>query len=133
MTNVLRKCDEKFGDIVLFDVTPNDFISLIKYATFVFTDSFHACVFSNIYSTPYVVFDRQFEGRSMSSRIDDLLSLYNSQNRFIKSLENINDCLENVKKCAIVESEELKQLRLESFSFLENALFDRGENNESKN
>lgn len=40
-----RSVDEGFGDYALFNVSPNDFLSLIKYASFIITDSFHASVF----------------------------------------------------------------------------------------
>ena len=69
--------------IKLFDVSPNDFISLIRYADCVFTDSFHASVFSIIYEKQFFVFDRP-ERKSMSSRIRSLLDLYDIPERFCK-------------------------------------------------
>ena len=44
-----RFLDDEFGDIVLNECTPEDFISLIKYAECLFTDSFHAMIFARIY------------------------------------------------------------------------------------
>lgn len=70
-----------FGDLRLYDVSPEQFISLIKHAEYVFTDSFHAAVFSNIYSTKYFVFERSGE-KSMSSRITTLLLLMGDEERF---------------------------------------------------
>lgn len=82
LNGAYRKCDVEFGDIRLSDVSPSGFISLIKYAEFVFTDSFHATVFSGIYKRQFFVFDRSVSGHSMGSRLDSLLSLYEAQERF---------------------------------------------------
>ena len=75
--------DLHFGDIRLYDVSPLDFVSLIKYAEYVITDSFHAAVFSNIYKKQYFVFGRK-GGEYMNSRINSLLSLFDTAKRFYK-------------------------------------------------
>ena len=77
----IKLADRKFGDEKLFDATPNDFLSLIKHAKYVFTDSFHAVVFSYIYQKQYFIFNRD-KARSMSSRITDITELFNTQERF---------------------------------------------------
>ncbi|MDD5893715.1 MAG: polysaccharide pyruvyl transferase family protein [Coriobacteriaceae bacterium] len=51
---------------------PGDFIGLIFGAEAVFTDSFHASVFSLLGHVPFKVLCRQGSGYSMSSRIDTL-------------------------------------------------------------
>lgn len=56
---------------------PAEFVARIKYAQAVFTDSFHACVFSIIMHTPFKVFDRK--DMKMSSRIETLLKTYQMQ------------------------------------------------------
>ncbi|MGI6279791.1 MAG: polysaccharide pyruvyl transferase family protein [Acutalibacteraceae bacterium] len=81
LTGTFRKCDKKFGDEQLFKISPADFISLIKYADCVFTDSFHATIFSGIYQREYVVFERA-AATSMSSRIYSLTWLLETQERF---------------------------------------------------
>lgn len=82
----IRKCDNKFGDIQLWDVTPLDFISLVKYSKCIFTDSFHACVFANIYNREFFVFDRTGSTK-MSGRIVSLLKLFGNIERFCESKE----------------------------------------------
>lgn len=62
-----------FGDVKLSDISAADFISLIKYADCVFTDSFHACVFSEIFSTPFFAVKRG-KNDSLSVRLIDFLS-----------------------------------------------------------
>src|SRR5690606_11094570 len=50
---------------------PREFVWLVANAEAVFTDSFHCCVFSIIYHTPFIVFDRT-DGQKMSSRLTTL-------------------------------------------------------------
>ncbi|MGN0150695.1 MAG: polysaccharide pyruvyl transferase family protein [Clostridia bacterium] len=73
--------DLNFGDEQIYDLSPNDFISLIKNAEYVITDSFHAAVFSNIYQVKHFVFSRTDLG-SMDSRITNLLELFDEKERF---------------------------------------------------
>lgn len=73
--------DCKFGDKRLVDVTPQQFVSLIKHAEYVFTDSFHAVAFSHIYQKQYFIFNRSAKAE-MSSRITDITELFNTTERF---------------------------------------------------
>lgn len=75
------KRDSDFGDRKIYDAAPPDFISLIKYAEYVFTDSFHATVFSHIYHKNFFVFNRAGL-KSMNDRIYSLASLFDTQDRF---------------------------------------------------
>ena len=73
--------DFQFGDIRLYDATPEDFISLIKYAECVFTDSFHAVVFSSIYQRDFFVFNRN-KTNSLNTRIKSIVELLGTEERF---------------------------------------------------
>ena len=65
---------------------------MIKYAKYVFTDSFHGAVFSIIYNKPFVVFERNKKGHvSMNSRLYDLLDTFELKDRLINDYENLND------------------------------------------
>lgn len=79
-----RACDKNFGDVKLYDVGPERFLSLIKHADCVLTDSFHAAVFSGVFQKEYFVFNRVGK---MNSRIETLLSLYQTEERFCNSKE----------------------------------------------
>lgn len=70
-----------WGDVRLWDASPSDFLSLIKYAECVFTDSFHACAFSTVYEKEFFVFRRAGQA-GMSGRIESLLDLLSSRARF---------------------------------------------------
>lgn len=73
-------------------VNPAHFIYLIHHAKAVYTDSFHAVVFSIIMETPFVVFDRvETGGKGMGSRIETLLKTFSLQDRkFPISLSKID-------------------------------------------
>lgn len=73
----------------------DEFLWVIKHADLVCTDSFHGTVFSILYQTPFIVFDR--EGgeveKKMTSRIDTLLKIFGLENRrFVQGniLENVD-------------------------------------------
>ena len=76
-----RHSDRKIKGEQLLDVTPNDFISLIKHAEYIITDSFHACVFSILYKKNFFVFERGGKNR-MESRIYSLTNLFECSERF---------------------------------------------------
>ena len=84
-----RKCDADFGDIRLFEVGPPEFISLIKHCDCVFTDSFHATVFSLLYHKEFFAFDRSTV-QSMGSRIHNLTELFDVQDRFCASQQRLS-------------------------------------------
>jgi hypothetical protein len=70
-----RREDRKIKADIQNDITPNDFISLIKYADCVITDSFHACVFSLLYKREFFAFSRT-GGLKMGSRIQNLTKTF---------------------------------------------------------
>lgn len=56
----------------LYGTGPAEFVGLIANAQAIFTDSFHASVFSTLFQKPFVVFDRVDKEKDMSSRIESL-------------------------------------------------------------
>lgn len=107
-----------FGDIRLSYVTPQDFISLIKYAEYVFTDSFHGTVFSYIYQKQFFVFNRTKNG-DMNSRIFNIVELFNCEERFIYKKEELNlEYLESLKPIEYSYNEKLEKLIESSKEFL---------------
>lgn len=108
-------CDINFGDIQLYDVNVRQFLSLIKYAEVVFTDSFHAGVFSNIFETQYWIFEREVFSKkvSMNSRLDTLLALLGEEDRKVREytdIHNNNIDFENAKAKLNVEIDKSKEL-----------------------
>lgn len=62
------------NDSALWVADPAEFVNLFSQAEAVFTDSFHASVFSIIFEKYFEVFERQSSGPSMNSRLETLLS-----------------------------------------------------------
>ena len=78
--------NENFGDRKVINASPGEFLSLIRNARYVFTDSFHACVFSILFKTQYYAFER--DGKtSMLDRILTLQKNFNIPNRIIPVME----------------------------------------------
>lgn len=101
-----------------FDIGPAEFLYLEKNAILVATDSFHACVFSILFSTPFLVFERQDKLASMYSRIETLVNKFEIGNRvFNGKIENeILNC-DYTRAYTILEEE-----RKKANGFLEKAL-----------
>ncbi len=119
-----RSCDRKFGDIRKSDVTPNLWLSLIRDADCVFTDSFHACVFSSIFHTPFYVFKRckDTEKTSMNSRIYSLTDLLDCRDRIIDEHGSV-DSIPSLNGINFDHADErVAEQRKLSLDFLINAL-----------
>ena len=86
LQNKYRRCDNGFGDYALSKVSPNSFLSLIRNAECILTDSFHACAFSIIFKKQFYVCER-IGGESMNSRIHEIVNLINSEERYLNSKE----------------------------------------------
>ncbi len=118
-----RSCDQKFGDYKLYSVSPNDFLSLVKHAEVVFTDSFHALVFSHIYQKEYYIFKRS-QLDTMTSRLYSLTKLLQTEERLCFDSEKENlDYIGNLVKIdygkTLLEFEDKK---LKSKEFLLNSM-----------
>lgn len=87
-----RLSDVNFGDEQIFDVGIEDFLSLIQYASFVITDSFHAGVFSYVFRKEFLIMERPTDkaSDSMNVRVYDLMELYGLKGRIIKTSENLD-------------------------------------------
>ncbi len=111
-----------------FNCGPSEFLYLEKNASFIFTDSFHSCVFAIIFEIPFMVFDRISNSHSeqdnskisMNSRIDTLLKKFKLQNR---KFNNENDVpIKEFNGCERILEEE----KSKAISFL-NSIFKEGE------
>lgn len=71
-----------------FYVGPKEFLSLIRNAEYVITDSFHAAVFSNIFNVKHFVFSRG--NGEMDSRVTNLLKMFDQNDRFCVGAERHN-------------------------------------------
>lgn len=102
---------------------PSEFLWLEKNAFLICTDSFHSSVFAILYNRPFIVFERQNQGKNnMNSRLDTLLSKFELNDRRYNekciTKENLQYNYERAYQ--ILEDERIKSKR-----FLEKALFDK--------
>lgn len=82
-----RKCDDRFGDVKIFDADPAQFIGLIKGASYIFTDSYHATAFSLLYQKEFFSFERTSGKASMGSRLHTLTETFGVKERFCDTAE----------------------------------------------
>ena len=100
VNGLINRYDRIPGAKRIMSASPEDFISLVSNAEMVFTDSFHATVFSCIYEKRFVVFKRTKTDK-MVARINSLLSLFDMKNAFCDDENKTN--IEYVEK--ILEGE----------------------------
>lgn len=103
---------DQFNKYEFLDIDPIDYVSLVKNADFVFTDSFHSTLFSLNLETAFLTFERQYlHGNPQSSRIIDLLNRVNMQEHFIRY--NIQFELDENKQwdSELLFSDERKELK----------------------
>lgn len=81
--NVIRLLDE--NDESAKSAGPSEFLYYFEHADLILTDSFHACVFSFLFDKPFLVFDRNIGGQSMNSRIENLLTKFKLERKYINS------------------------------------------------
>ena len=101
---------------------PCEFLYLIKNSRMVFTDSFHATIFSILFHKQFVVFNRaEEEGYGeMSSRLNTLLNMFNLEENKIKGDDReilFDNSIDYSSIDIILESK-----RKESYSYLEKIL-----------
>lgn len=79
----------KYSDIQLKLIGPQEFPSIIANASCVYTDSFHGTVFSINLNRPFWVFERNYKSfKSQSTRITDLLKVFNLSDQYITKNSN---------------------------------------------
>lgn len=124
----IEEVKNKFDlDIInLMDITdkfhssgPGEFLYLFHNAELILTDSFHACVFSIIYSKPFFVFDRDEKMSDMNSRLDTLLGMLKLNDRKISILKKNKNIFNTNYDDAI---RIITKRRKESIKFITNSL-----------
>lgn len=120
--NTYHKFDKKYSDIFIESATPADFISLIKHAELVLTDSFHASVFSSIYDKEFFAF-RRYGAPGMSSRIETLTQMFGIEERFCNTDEK--ETISYMEQCVPVDfskQDEFLRMREKSIAYLKDML-----------
>ncbi len=97
----------------------SEFLYLIKNADLVFTDSFHASVFSIIFERPFIVFERTGNMNYTFTRIKDLIKTLKIEDREFNGKEITK---ENLEVDYTEAKEILKREQKKSLDFLKKAL-----------
>lgn len=100
--------------IMKYDAGVEEFLSLVKYAEYVITNSFHGVIFSIQMHTLFKAFSRE----QADTKIDELLDLLElKQHKMITGFEESQNTLdfENIERI-------LSEKRIDSLTFLRNAL-----------
>lgn len=105
----------------VWNVGPSEFLSLIKNANMVYTDSFHGTVFSIIFKCDFAVYERDTEKQNTSknSRLYDLLETFELKNRLVKSYSDIKK-LSSIDYTPI--NKKLEECREHSIKWLNDAI-----------
>lgn len=89
------------------------------YADFIFTDSFHGCVFSILFNKPFVLYVNRNRG---VARFDSLLKLFKIENRTLSDSNGLESCRIRQSIDWKPINAKLEEMRSKSMRFLENAL-----------
>ena len=106
-----------YSDKVIKGMGPIDFISYIKNAEFVISNSFHGTAFSIIFEKQFIVVNRKEE---INTRMRDLLTILKIENRLIN--ENYNFDLINKNIDYTVVNRAIKLKVKSSKEYLENII-----------
>lgn len=117
------KSDENYVDEAPYDISPADFINLVKNAEMVCTDSFHGTVFSLTYGKMFFTFMRFSDTATLStnSRINTLLKRLNVENRLVTKESNAEKMLKQNMDIEGIQAR-LCNFRNESLEYLKKAL-----------
>jgi polysaccharide pyruvyl transferase WcaK-like protein len=91
---MLSEESSSIGDIKIRDASPEEFVGLLKKASFVITSSYHGTIFALQYRIPFVTVLYQ----STSSRIYSLLKAVHLDNRIVSATDDISQLVDNREK-----------------------------------
>ena len=109
----LRAANAEKGHIMRYDAGVEEFLSLVKYADYVVTNSFHGLIFAVQYRRPLSVFSRE----QANSKISELLDLFGMKSSLCNSLKTNTDPIDYNAVHSNIE-----KARIASFSFLKEEL-----------
>lgn len=114
---------KKSNECVPFEVGPREFVSLIRNAAYVVTDSFHGMAFSINYNIPFSVFKRFADNdpKNQNSRIFNLLQMLGLEKRLVDYRNK--QSVQTELACDFTQANrQLNSERKASLAYLKNAL-----------
>lgn len=119
--NIKRVDLNSVKNLEWFDITPFEFLYLIKNSEIVFTDSFHASVFSIIFNKKFLTIDRVTnDNNQMNSRIDTLFLKFACKNHRMSTFDGNFDSL---KLDAIKVKNIIQDERNKTYNYILSTLF----------
>jgi hypothetical protein len=117
-----QKKDYFWGDIVLKDAGPLEFIDLINSAAMIFSDSFHGVAFALNLNKPFGAFMRFTEDDPIcqNSRMRNLLNIFSLQDRLVKDDTSMDKLDMDINWVAV--NKKLTKERHDSLTYLINAI-----------
>lgn len=119
------KTDEGFADYPLYDVSPLDFVAMIRDAEYVLTDSFHCSVFSILHQKRFFSFRRYSIDSSVSTngRLYSLLTSFGLSDRMLSARESISESRNKEIDYTQVFTQ-VERMRAESIELLKKAVLE---------
>ena len=117
--NMYFSSEEKYSDYIIYDAGPLEWLGLIKYAKYVFTDSFHGSVFSIIFKRLFYCCERDNpnDKTNENSRLYSFLELTGLEKRLLNARSFQNDKLldENIDYEAVENRLSIHRLKSKEF------------------
>ncbi len=101
--------------------TIESWLSEIASSEFVFTDSFHGCVFCIIFNKPFAV---RLNAERGNARFNSLMQLYDLKDRIVENASDVHEIMSRPIDWDIVNKKRC-QMAKKSLAFLTNALEDK--------
>ena len=90
----LRATNAEKGHRMFYEAGVEEFLSLVKYAEYIVTNSFHGMIFSVQYRKPFVIFSRE----QCNNKIDEILDLFGLKDHILVTGDEIfNDDIDYEK------------------------------------
>ena len=105
-----------YADEIIYDADPQDWINLLAYSSFVYTDSFHGVIFSLKFNKDFIAYYRE---ESRSSRLLDLKRRFSIKQNIVSNVDEID--LQAVEIQYEIVNKEILELKESSICFLEDA------------
>jgi len=121
LDNRYHICEYKNNIYCLNNIGPREFLSLIKFAECIYTDSFHASLFSCLFSKKFYSFNRLNE-KSMNSRILELLETFGCLARYIDNSKKISRKITSIEKMNFENINNYENVTTRSKNFLKNSI-----------
>ncbi len=106
-----------YADKALWNTGPIEFLSLIRNASFVVTNSFHCTAFSLIFNREFVVLPRTHQ--KVNSRMVDLTKAFGVPDRYLNNATEINS-IKEINRASV--EQELSRLRDKSIAYINDTI-----------